>query len=421
MKKIKQKLILAVLTLTTLFVGCAEPELTGQSNLEVGTGIKVTLTTDFASPVSIIEGDNKYNFTITLDKTQPVDVVVKINQIDGTASSSDYTVDSSITIPAYTLSASAELKILKDDLHEETETLVLQVGDNTISNASIAPVSVTFNIQNYTEGSLITSLQWNTSIDLKDIEGNSISATDAADLKLLITPLDYNTSEALEKIDESIDKFESFEMLASYPDGTYLVVAEAVSFLNLGAQGNFDLDLTVKFNQSGVYNDKEFSFEKVMNSSAMTACGPSGFFKLATITKSGSTYTLAEVDSEVKFNPKASQFNGDYKITLDEWADYSVGDIVPVVYNPSDGTTTFRVKNTNHPYLVNATTSYLLITIDSDATVTVVSNEDYDYGGGDTTSVEGTGTVGFCGSFINLSLDFPGFGESGYKLNLVKN
>ena len=290
MKKIKQKLILAVLTLTTLFVGCAEPELTGQSNLEVGTGIKVTLTTDFASPVSIIEGDNKYNFTITLDKTQPVDVVVKINQIDGTASSSDYTVDKSITIPAYTLSASAELKILKDDLHEETETLVLQVGDNTISNASIAPVSVTFNIQNYTEGSLITSLQWNTSIDLKDIEGNSISATDAADLKLLITPLDYNTSEALEKIDESIDKFESFEMLASYPDGTYLVVAEAVSFLNLGAQGNFDLDLTVKFNQSGVYNDKEFSFEKVMNSSAMTACGPSGFFKLATITKSGSKY-----------------------------------------------------------------------------------------------------------------------------------
>jgi hypothetical protein len=419
MKKIKQIFILSTLMLTTLFVGCNEDDTTGQSNLEVATGVKISVTTDFASPVSIIEGDNKYNFTVTLDKPQSVDVVVKINQVGGTASADDYAVDKSITIPAYKLSATAELTILSDDLKEDLETLTFQIGDITTSNAALAPVTVSFNIQNYTEGSLVSSLSWKTSTDLKDIDGVSISGTDAANLKLLITKLDYNATPALNTIDASTDKFESFEMLASYADGTYLVVAEAVSFKDLGAQGDFDLDVTVEFNQTGVYNNKTFSFTKAINSAEVTPCGPSGFFKLAQITKSGSTYTLSEVGEKVNFNPKASQFDGNYKVTKDDWADYHVGDIVPVVYNPADGTTTFRINSTTNPAINNAATAYLLVTINADATVTVVSNEDYNYGG-DTTNVVGTGTVGYCGSFINLTLDFPDFDASGYELNLVK-
>jgi hypothetical protein len=420
MRKIKQIFLLSTLILTTLFVGCNEDETTGQSNLEVATGAKITVTTDFASPVSIIEGDNKYNFTVTLDKPQSVNVVVKINQVGGTASAGDYAVDKSITIPAYKLSATAELKILKDDLKEDLETLTLQIGDITTSNATLAPVTVDFNIQNYTEGSLVSSLSWKTSTDLKDIDGVSISGTDAADLKLLITKLDYNATPALNTINASTDKFESFEMLSSYSDGTYLVVAEAVSFIDLGNQGDFDLDVTVKFNQTGVYNDKTFSFTKAINSAEVTPCGPSGFFKLAQITKAGSTYTISEVGEKVNFNPKASQFNGNYKVVLDKWNDYKVGATVPAVYNAADGTTKFRINASTNPALVNAATAYLLVTINADATVTVVSNEDYNYGGGDTTNVVGTGTVGYCGSFINLTLDFPGFAASGYALNLVK-
>jgi hypothetical protein len=420
MKKIKQIFLLSTLILTTLFVGCNEDETTGQSNLEVATGAKITVATDFASPVSIIEGDNKYNFTVTLDKPQSVNVVVKINQVGGTASADDYAIANSITIPDYKLSATAELKILKDDLKEDLETLTLQIGDNTTSNATFAPATVSFNIQNYTEGSLVSSLEWKTSTDLKDIDGVSISGTDAADLKLLITKLDYNATPALNTINASTDKFESFEMLASYADGTYLVVAEAVSFMDLGKQGDFDLDVTVKFNQSGVYNDKTFSFTKAINSAGVTPCGPSGFFKLAQITKAGSTYTLSEVGEKVNFNPKASQFNGNYKVALDEWNDYKVGAIVPAVYNPADGTTTFRINSTTNPALVNAATAYLLVTINADATVTVVSNEDYNYGGGYTSTVTGTGTVGYCGSFINLSLNWPDQGEFDYALKLTK-
>ena len=417
MKKIYKQFLFSALSLTALlFVSCDKDDATGKSTLEVSQNLKLSVTTDFASPVTIIEGDNEYKFTVNIDKPQSVDVVVKVFQIAGTASGSDYAVDSQITIPAYQLSATGTLTIMKDKLKESIETLTLQVGDVTTSNASLTPITVSFNIQNYTEGSLVTDLSWSTSI--KDVAGDLIKPTDAADFKLRITNLDFSD---VESIDDSKTAFESYEMLSTMPDGDYLVVAEAVSFKDLGSQGNFDIDLSVTFNQAGIYNDETFTFTKAITTETKTACGFSGFYKLAQITKSGSTYTLSEIGASEKFPVTASSFSGDYKVTADLWADYSVGDIVPVEYNAADGTSTFRINNVNHPYLVNAATSYLLVTINSDATVTVVANEDYNYGGGDVTSVNGTGTVGFCGSSINLILKFPDFTSKSYALTLVKN
>lgn len=424
MKKIKQIFLLSTLILTTLFVGCNEEDTTGQSNLEVATGVKITLTTDFASPVSIIEGDNKYNFTVTLDKPQSVDVVVKINQVGGTASADDYAVDKSITIPAYKLSATAELKILKDDLKEDLETLTLQIGDITTSNATFAPVTVAFDIQNYTEGSLVSSLSWKTSTDLKDIKGVSISGTDAADLKLLITKLDYNATPALNTINTSKDKFESFEMLSTYADGTYLVVAEAVSFMDLGKQGNFDLDVTVKFNQTGVYNDKTFSFQKAINSAGLTPCGATGYYKLAQITKVGSTYTLSEV-GEAAFVFDASMFAGTYQVTVDDWADYGIGDPISVNYNAADGTATFRIMYTG----VATPNAYLKVTFNQATGVVtkIVESEPLKYSLASTTSysVSGTGTVDFCTGAVKLSVTWKnnksGATYANQQFNLEKN
>jgi hypothetical protein len=424
MRKIKQIFILSTLILTTLFVGCNEEDTTGKSNLEVATDVKISVTTDFASPVSVIEGDNKYNFTVTLNKPQSVAVVVKINQVGGTASADDYAVDKSITIPAYKLSATAELKILKDDLKEDLETLTFQIGDITTSNATLAPVTVAFNIQNYTEGSLVSSLEWKTSTDLKDIDGVSISGTDAADLKLLITKLDYNATPALNTIDASTDKFESFEMLASYADGTYLVVAEAVSFIDLGTQGNFDLDVTVKFNQTGVYNDKTFSFTKAINSSALTECGPTGFFKLAQITKVGSTYTLSEV-GEQGFAFDASMFADTYQVTVDDWADYAIGSTLPVEYNANDGTATFRIIYT----AVATPNAYLKVTFNQATGVVtnIVESEPLKYNLASTTtySVSGTGTVDFCTGAVKLSVTWKdnksGTTYANQQFNLEKN
>lgn len=117
----------------------------------------------------------------------------------------------------------------------------------------------------------------------------------------------------------------------------------------------------------------------------------------------------------------ASLFNGNFKVTEDKWADYTVGTIIPVVYNAADGTFTFRILATKNPYIVNAATAYLLVTVNpATNNVTVKSNEDFNYGGGDTTPVTGTGSVGSCNGDINLKLNFPGFNASGYNFSLVK-
>ncbi|MBE0391954.1 hypothetical protein [Flavobacterium sp. PL002] len=115
----------------------------------------------------------------------------------------------------------------------------------------------------------------------------------------------------------------------------------------------------------------------------------------------------------------ASIFNGDYKVVVDSWADYAVGDIIPVEYVPADGTYTFRILNKNNPYIANPNTSYMICVIDPvTSQVTVTSNEDFDYspGYGATT---GTGSIGSCTGDINLTLAFGPYG--GYSFDLVKN
>ncbi|SHG49584.1 hypothetical protein SAMN05443549_104234 [Flavobacterium fluvii] len=122
----------------------------------------------------------------------------------------------------------------------------------------------------------------------------------------------------------------------------------------------------------------------------------------------------------------ASTFNGNYKVVVDDWADYAVGATVPVVYNPANGTLKFRVMNSTNPSTIAASASnYLECTLDTKtATVTVVSNAPYLYGAGAANSftVAGTGTVGTCNGDINLVLTWTRASGSfpNQKFNLVK-
>lgn len=113
----------------------------------------------------------------------------------------------------------------------------------------------------------------------------------------------------------------------------------------------------------------------------------------------------------------ASTFNGTYTVVTDAWADYAAGDTVPVVYDPADGQYTFRIMSTNNPYISNASTSYMKVTINpNDGSVTVQSNEDFNYPGFAVLSVTGIGTVGTCTGDINLVLDFGPYTENSFIL-----
>ncbi len=104
----------------------------------------------------------------------------------------------------------------------------------------------------------------------------------------------------------------------------------------------------------------------------------------------------------------ASLFNGNYKVATDVWADYSVNDIVPVVYNAANGTTKFRIMNSTNPSTIAASSgNYLECTLNTTTgAVSVVSNAPYLYGAGAANSftVSGTGTVASCTGDITLSL-----------------
>lgn len=115
----------------------------------------------------------------------------------------------------------------------------------------------------------------------------------------------------------------------------------------------------------------------------------------------------------------ASLFDGEYTVTADAWADYAAGDVVPVEYHPEDGTYTFRILATNNPYISNAGTAYMLVTINpEDGSATVTSNEPFDYGV--LVPVTGSGSVGTCTGTINLSLDYGDY-ASNQAFNLVPN
>jgi hypothetical protein len=114
--------------------------------------------------------------------------------------------------------------------------------------------------------------------------------------------------------------------------------------------------------------------------------------------------------------PDASQFDGDYKVVEDGWQDYSVNEIIPVQFTDKY---TFHVLNSNNPFLINNTTSYLIVTVNpATNAVTVKSNESFNYGPGQVYAVTGSGTVGSCTGDIKLKLSFNG--SAPYNLYLKK-
>ena len=120
----------------------------------------------------------------------------------------------------------------------------------------------------------------------------------------------------------------------------------------------------------------------------------------------------------------AADFNGNYKVVVDAWADYAVGDIIPVSYLPADGLYVFRILNTNNTGLFN-TSSYYIVTINpTDATVKVKSNVGLDYltsNPANLTNAVGTGTVGSCTGDINLVISYSGrYSGTNQVLKLVK-
>ena len=130
------KIILSIISLSLFVVGCEVEDYTGDSVMNPGSATLSISTT--ATSTSLIEDDSVYEFTATLSQAMQVDVKLFATQVDGDATEgSDFEMSGSITIPAGSLSATGTIKILIDNLVEETETVKIQIGDNRTANAEL--------------------------------------------------------------------------------------------------------------------------------------------------------------------------------------------------------------------------------------------------------------------------------------------
>ena len=279
--------IALVLSAAILTIACNnDDDATGAATISA-TSPSLSVTLDFADSQSLVEQEAAYGFTVTLSEPQIVDVRVYLTQISGTASlDADYSMPSNVTIPAGKTSASDVITLHADDLIEETETAVIQIGTGLEANvANVSSQTISFSIMNLVEGDLAIGMSWDTSVQITDNFGNEIDAYDAADLRLLITDVPYT------QIFDGADggSAESYKLDgAGVPDGEYYVVADFYSATDIAV----DLDLTLTFDQVGVINGQTHNFSSALNT--LDACADA-YFILAKITKTGNSYSFEEV------------------------------------------------------------------------------------------------------------------------------
>jgi hypothetical protein len=304
MKNILSKIALT-LSVFALIVSCNEDDFTGDSVLEA-TSPSLSVELGFANTETLVEQAASYPFTVRLSAVQVADVRVYLTQTGGTATAGeDFVFPASVTIPRGATSASGSIDILADDIPEDTETATLKIATGLEANVSaINSQTVTFNIQNLTEGDLAVGMSWAPSATVTDNFGNEISATSLADLRLLISSTPDNSGD----IDEADGAgFESLTLDSGLADGDYYVVADfydAISDIPVG------LDITIQFDQVGVINHQTHDFAAALNTTDLCA---DLFVVLAKVTKTGNTYAFEEIGekSAFDFSPYVGTWSGD--------------------------------------------------------------------------------------------------------------
>ncbi|WP_283421020.1 hypothetical protein [Chryseobacterium profundimaris] len=116
-------------------------------------------------------------------------------------------------------------------------------------------------------------------------------------------------------------------------------------------------------------------------------------------------------------------FSGTYTVVKDTWQDYQPGETVILQQGPLPNQ--FKILANNNPYISNFSTAYMLVTVNTDGTIAVASNEAFVYEPPTgPLNVTGSGTVNFCTGAINISdLDFSGAAGTApdNQFELIKN
>jgi len=286
MKKMKKIFIksLTLFGIGALIFSCSPEDYTGDST-STPTSPNTTISLDFSSPVELVEDDSVWEYTVSLSEIQIADVKLHVEQVDGTADSDDYEMTNLVIIPAGYKTATGSIKILTDDIVEDTETLKIQIGDSRTANTSLTATTVDFTILNYEDGDLVIDMAWDMGVPTTDNSGETIDPEDFADMILTVS--------TTPNFDGEVDNadgggFETYVLSGDEPDGDYYVIA---SFYDANADIIRDLNLDLEFNQPGVINGDALEYLSAINNASIC---DNNFFVMTKITKMGMSYTFED-------------------------------------------------------------------------------------------------------------------------------
>lgn len=253
MKKNKFNILLLTFLMAGFtFTSCeSEDDGTGDSVAIVNSGAAaieaVTSGLVFNAPNTVNEGgvNKTFEYAITLQDVQPVDIYVTVTVASGDATEGDdYDYDHQVRIPAFTKMGVGTVTILGDEEEEGMETFTLKIGDVNDPNVAFAGSNLTFNITDF--GNLNLVLDWNTTFQFSGLD-------------LTLCDIGYDVDYYLLDADgEDVSGFQAATgacpeeivvSLADVADGTYELIMSVYDDAGLSTVGvpTFDIKTTVNY------------------------------------------------------------------------------------------------------------------------------------------------------------------------------
>jgi hypothetical protein len=388
-----------------LMLSCSDNDDYTNDSVVTATSPSLAVSLGFSNATTLIEQEASYSFSVSITEAQIADVIVYLEQTDGTATAGeDFSMPNSVTIKKGTLSASSEITIHADELPEDEETVTIQIGLGNESNVSgVAGETVTFNIANLTDGDLVVGMSWAASSAVTDNYGTEIDAYALADLRLLLTDSPYTT------VFESADgaSAETYVLSGTAPDITYSFVAD---FYAAMYEISADIDITLTFDQVGKINGQTHSFSSAFNTT--DSCLGLNYV-MANVTKDGNSYSFEEVGQKSSLDLK--DYAGNWSVDTP----YHIG-----LQNDFTAEVTAEalfIDGIGQDFILNfwgetpTTSAPVEITLNADGTVNIArqyvytadyNGDLYDY------EIEGSGTWNGCGdkNMLDLVYDiyYPG-------------
>ena len=271
------------------FTACNEDDNTGESVIDY---TPATITLASTSPTMIdesgIDGTDASTYQIevvaTLAEPQPVNAVIDLVQVGGSADSADFE-GHTITIPAGSTTGSATVDILQTGDIEGDETLV--IGGSSRANFNIASFEHTVTITNdYINTFIDLELDWEGEVTIEE-EDVSSTTVELCAIDFDVVLFDASTFANLGYLMATASCPESDSY--SFGDGEYLLIAELYDNPHAGFGDTSDVPLTLNFNHEYFDNSGSIVVTGAFNLSATTGQAPIAYL---TVSNGGQTYEV---------------------------------------------------------------------------------------------------------------------------------